>query len=216
MLVASTIFAFSSDAEARKRKTMVSCSEADAEIIANGISMGKGSVLIIVPAYAEVTIEFVKTGFLRETITLFNKPNHPYAPKTYHMKMRVDDAYEASKQTDIANVDLSLPTTKPLDDAWQVLNRVILSYMDVIETTDKETGYIRTAWTVQNFTMATVRTRIIVKQGTLKPLAYKFKLVSEIAFGSGVSPKDDQLFKEWDRVLRKFEPIATELPSRMK
>ena len=88
--------------------------------------------------------------------------------------------------------------------------------MDVIETTDKETGYIRTAWTVQNFTMATVRTRIIVKQGTLKPLAYKFKLVSEIAFGSGVSPKDDQLFKEWDRVLRKFEPIATELPSRMK
>ncbi|MFT4982182.1 MAG: hypothetical protein ACI9UR_002052, partial [Bacteroidia bacterium] len=31
-----------------------------------------------------------------------------------------------------------------------------------------------------------------------------------------VSPKDDQLFKEWDRVLRKYEPIASELPSRMK
>ena len=132
------------------------------------------------------------------------------------MKMRVDDAYEASKQTDIANVDLELPTSKSIDDAWQILNRVILNYMDVIETTDKETGYLRTAWTVQNFTQATVRTRIIIKQGTLDPLSYKLKLVSEIARGSGVSAKEDQLFKEWDRVLRQFEPIATELPSRMK
>ena len=77
VLISSVLMGSASDVEARKRKTMVTCSEQDAEIFANGISMGKGSALVIVPAYAQVHLEFVKVGFLTEEHTLYNKPNHP-------------------------------------------------------------------------------------------------------------------------------------------
>ena len=201
---------------AKGKKVELTCSVQDAEIFANGKLVGTGSATIFVQSKTQLLVEFKKVGWLKVTKVFFNMKNQPNPPKLFHATMKLDDAFEASKQTDIANVNIELPTHHTKDDAWQILNRVILTYMDVIETTDKETGYIRTAWTVQNFSQSTVRTRIIVRNGSSDPLSYIFKLVCEVADKTGVSPKDDQLFKEWDRVLRKYEPIASELPSRMK
>ena len=207
----------SSDAYARTKRCTVTCSEQDAEIYANGTLVGKGSAIVSIEAYGQTHVEFVKVGFLREEITLFNggKGDPPYV-KSYHMRMREDDAFQASTQTDIANVYIEIPISKGVDEGWKLINRVILDYFDVIETNDKETGYLRTAWTVQQFTQAVIRTRVVVKAHTDDPLVYKFKLISEVSREPGVSAKADELFKEWDRVLRKFEPLATELPSRVK
>jgi hypothetical protein len=204
------------EAIAAKRKLTVTCSEQDAEIFANGKLMGKGSAIIIVQAYSEVTVRVEKVGFLFEEIIFYNKPNFPYPPKTHHFKLRSDDAYEASRATDVANVDLEMATDRAMDDAWRIINSVVLSYFDVLETIDKETGYIRTAWTVHNFTQSTVRTRAIIKRGSVNPLTFKLKLISEIAPGAGVSVKEDQLFKEWPRVLRQYDPVTVELPNRVK
>ena len=198
-----------------KNEVIVSCSEADAEIFVNGQPMGRGTATVVIPKKGQVNVLIFKSGFLREEFTFFDKKDKPKPPKTLFVKMKPDDAFEASKQTDIANVNLDLSTSKEEDDVWLVINRIILSYFDVIETTDKETGYIRTAWTIQTFTQSTVRTRVIVKLASKDPLSYKFKIISEIAAGPNVSAKDDQLFKEWDRVLRKLEPLAEELPSRV-
>lgn len=219
IIVTLAAFGFSSSmssAVAKGLKIEVTCSIQDAEIFANGKMVGTGSATVFVLKKTQLLVEFKKVGFLTIKQVFFNMKNHDKPPKTFHATMKADDAFEASKQTDIANVNIELPTHHTKDDAWQILNRVILTYMDVIETTDKETGYIRTAWTVQNFSQSTVRTRIIVRNGSSDPLSYIFKLVCEVADKTGVSPKDDQLFKEWDRVLRKYEPIASELPSRMK
>jgi hypothetical protein len=204
------------DAFAGKKKVNISCSEQDAEIYVNGEQMGRGSFLLVIPSYANATVTIKKTGYFTETITFFNTPGNPSPPKSYHFKMFKDDAYEASVQTDIANLDLEIKTARTQDDAWMLLNTIVLNYIDVIEVTDKETAYLRTAWQVQNFSKATIRTRVIIKMGAREPLSYKMKLVSEIANAPNISPKEDQAFKEWDRVLRKYEGIVTELPSRMK
>jgi len=198
------------------KKIIVNCSEPDAEIFANGQLVGKGKGTAVLLAYTDMLVECVKTGFLVERMQFYNKPNSPIPPKTYFIKMRPDDAFEASIKTDVANIDIELKTSKSEDEAWLLINKILLSYIDVIEVTDKSTGYIRTAWAVQNFTQATIRTRIIVKMGDKNPLSYKLKLVCEYSKTESVSAKDDQSFKEWNRVLRKYEPIVTEMPSRLK
>lgn len=213
-ILLSTMFIGATSAIA-KNQIVISASEPDAEIFVNGQPMGRGTATVVVPKKGQVNVLVFKSGFLREEFTFFDKKDKPKPPKTLFVKMKPDDAFEASKQTDIANVNLDLSTSKEEDDVWLVINRIILSYFDVIETTDKETGYIRTAWTIQTFTQSTVRTRVIVKLASKDPLSYKFKIISEIAVGPNVSAKDDQLFKEWDRVLRKLEPLAEELPSRV-
>ncbi|MFT4545950.1 MAG: hypothetical protein ACI9UR_002776 [Bacteroidia bacterium] len=216
LLAAVSVSTTFNQAFAKGKKIALTCSVQNAEIFSNGKLVGTGSATVVVNKNTQILVEFKKVGFLTIKKIFFYMKNQPKPPKTFHATMKPDDAYEASMQTDVANVNIELPTSRTKDEAWQVLNRVILSYMDVIETTDKETGYIRTAWTVQNFSQSTIRTRIIVRNGSADPLSYIFKLVCEVAAKTGVSPKDDQLFKEWDRVLRKYEPIASELPSRMK
>ncbi|MBL4586276.1 MAG: hypothetical protein JKX84_04355, partial [Flavobacteriales bacterium] len=219
LLTFSLFFATTFNAEAGRKKVKLSVSERDAEIFVNGNMVGRGSALIVIPSYTDASVEIIKAGFITEEFTFFNTPGNPAPPKTHHIKMVVDDAYEASTQTDIANIDLEIKTSKNQDDAWLLLNRIIMSYIDVIEVTDKETSYLRTAWQVKSFSKATIRTRVIVKLGDKisdTQVYYKLKLVSEYAKGAGVSPKEDQSFKEWDRVLRKYEGIVSELPSRMK
>jgi len=132
------------------------------------------------------------------------------------MKLEKDDAFEASIQTDIANVDIELKSTLGKTKTWKLLNQIILSNIDVIEMTDKETGYIRTAWTIKTFKQNTIRTRIIVKQTSDSPLTFKVKLVSEESGSPRTSVKSDELFKEWDRVLRSFSNVIPEMQARIK
>ena len=86
----------------------------------------------------------------------------------------------------------------------------------MIEVTDRETGYLRTSWVVQSFQQNTIRSRVIVKLGNTDPLVYKVKLVSEESKLPGTSVKSDEMYREWDRVLRKFENIVEELRARLQ
>lgn len=88
--------------------------------------------------------------------------------------------------------------------------------MDVVEVTDKETGYLRTAWQLQAFKQNTIRTRIIVKQSSENPLAFKIKVVSEESRRPRTSAKSDELYRDWDRVLRKYKDVITEVQSRLR
>jgi hypothetical protein len=131
--------------------------------------------------------------------------------------MQRDDAYDASVQTDIANIDIELKVNNmDKDRAWKLINQIVLTYIDVIEMTDKETGYLRTAWELKTFKQNTVRTRIIVKEASTDPLTFKVKLVSEASGLPMVSVKSDELFKEWDRVLRSYEGVIDEFQARVK
>jgi hypothetical protein len=202
-------------ATAGKKVVRFSCSEPDAKIFVDGKLMGTGQLEVVIQSYTCVILKVEKTAFLTTSIEFCNKPNFAPPPKTYHMIMEKDDSYDASEATDISNIDIEVKTTKSEVEAWKLLSQIITTYFDVIEVTDRETGYLRTSWVVQTFKQRTIRTRMIVKLGGTEPLTYKIKLVSEHANVPQMSVKNDEYFKEWDRVLRKYKEIIYEIQTRL-
>ncbi|RLD33068.1 MAG: hypothetical protein DRI83_09925 [Bacteroidetes bacterium] len=201
---------------AGKKTIIFSTSEPTAKIFIDGKLMGNGQVEVVVLSNSCVTVRAEKVGFLIETITFCNKKESAKPPKSYYLEMHRDDAYDASVQTDIANIDIEIQTSLEELAAWKLMSQIITSYFDVIEVTDRETGYLRTSWVVQSFQQNTIRSRVIIKLGNSDPLVYKVKLVSEESKFPGTSVKSDELYREWDRVLRKFENIVEELRTRLQ
>jgi len=208
LLVSPTIYA-------SKQKVQFSASEQDANIFVDGKLMGKGNLEILITKDACVKVRVEKTGFLIYHIEFCNKKKQTKPPKSYYMEMHRDDAFDASIQTDIANIDIAINVNRSKDEAWKLVNQIVLSYLDVIEVTDKETGYLRTAWQLKTFKQNTIRTRIIVKEASSNPLAFKIKLISEESRRPLTSVKSDELYREWDRVLRKYKDIIQEMQSRL-
>jgi len=200
---------------AGKKIVKLGVSEPDAKITIDGTLMGSGQMDVVVLSNACVNIKVEKVGFLTENIVFCNKPSFAPPPKTYYVELKKDDAYDATEATDMSNIDIEIKTNKPEMEAWKLISQIITSYFDVIEVTDRETGYLRTAWVVQTFEQNTVRTRIIVKLGSSDPLAYKVKLVSEQSGQPQTSVKSDELFKEWDRILRKYKEVVNEIQTRL-
>lgn len=211
------VFAFSLSAMAAKKKIMVSCSEPDAAIYANGVKVGSGQAEVLVLSNSCVTINIEKNGFLSIEETICNKKGFPKPPKSKYYQLENDPAFDASLHTDIANTDVEVELNPEREniESWKILNQIITNYFDVIEISDRETGYLRTAWNMQSFESSTVRTRIIVKIGTIEPLSYKVKLVSEIG-DPDISVKSDHKFKEWNRILRSYESVIDQIVSRLK
>jgi hypothetical protein len=197
-------------------KVKLSVSEPDAVIYVDGKAVGSSPIDIRIDNNSCVSIKIMKTGFLTESLSFCDKKNAAVIPKTLYVELKRDDSYDASLKIDFANNDIDVHTSKPEADAWRLMNQIITSQFDVIEITDKETGYLRTSWAVQSFKANTVRTRIIVKLGASDPLFYKVKLVSEQSGEPGTSPKSDEKFQEWDRVLRKYGTVINELQNRLK
>lgn len=198
------------------KKVTIGVSQADAEIWVNGKMIAKGSTELKVEKDACVNISIRKVGYLEEQLEICNNKTSIWE-KSKYFEMKRDDSYDASIQTDIANVDIELiVSTMDKDTAWKLINQIILNYIDVIEMTDKETGYLRTAWSLKAFKQNTVRTRIIVKESSSEPLVFKAKLISEYSGSALTSVKADELYKEWDRVLRSYSDVISEFQARIK
>ena len=196
-------------------KLKISVSEQDAVIYVDGKPSGS-SAEIKIDKGSCVGVRIVKIGFLTENLSFCDKKSAATIPKSLYVELKRDDSYDASLKIDFANNDIDVRTTKPEVDAWRLMNQIITSQFDIIEITDKETGYLRTAWAVQTFKGNTIRTRVVVKLGGTNPLYYKIKLISEQSGEPGTSPKSDERFQEWDRVLRKYEGVVNEIQNRLK
>ena len=189
-------------------------SDDGAKIFVDGRLITTGSTRVVVPKNSSVNVRIEKVGFITQERNYRNFKS-AVLPKSDFIKMEVDDAYESSFSTDVANRDIEIKTDKTEDVAWKLLSQIVTNYFDVVEVTDRNTGYLRTAWVQKNFKAASIRTRLIIKLGSTDPLTYKVKLVSEIA-KPGTSVKEDESFKQWDRLLRTYEPLISELQSRLK
>jgi len=97
-------------------------------------------------------------------------------------------------------------------ETWKAINSLVLQYIDAIEVSDKDNLYLRTAWVVNVYNSGTIRTRIIIK--TAGTDQFSLKILSERA-EPGSSVKEDERFKEWDRVLRKYSKIVDEMQTRL-
>jgi hypothetical protein len=195
----------------------VSASESDAKIIVDGQNLGTGTLPVKVPKDACVNVKIIKPGFLKYEQTYCNKKGGTPPPKKQYFDMKRDDAEEASVKTDQANVDFAVEVNPKFDptEAWKLATQIVTDYFDAIEVSDKETSYLRTAWSIQSFQQNTIRTRLIIKLGNSNPLTYKIKLVSENSGVSGTSVKADEQYREWDRILRKYQNIISDFATRL-
>ena len=202
---------FANSQKVRTAEISVSVSAADASITVNGKAAGNGSAKVKLLANSCMKISAFKEGFYAKSVEFCNN-GFTKLPKAHYIELENDGAFEASVKTDVANVDINIRPKKSLADTWKPINNLVLQYIDAIEISDKENFYLRTAWVAQTFNSGIIRTRLIIKSAGADQ--FVVKILSERA-DPGSSVKDDEKFKEWDRVQRKYAKIIEELQSRL-
>lgn len=199
-----------------KKKIKLTCSQNDAEIFVDDNFMGKGNLEIKVPDEACTTVVVKKVGYITVKIEFCNKKNMTKLPSSYHFSLKKDEAYEVTIHSDIVNNDYKIKSEEGKDTSWKLLNQIILDNFDAIEMADKETGYIRTSWVVKRFENSAIRTRFIVKEFSDNPLVYKIKLLSEHSQNPMAGANQGEYFKEWNRVLKRYAHLESEIQARVK
>lgn len=212
-----TLLALFAGAMSYAQTVKISASEPDASIIVNGQRVGQGNFKLNLDKKECYKIKAEKPGFLRYEATVCGKKAGPEAPKSLYFEMKKDDAEEASIKTDQANIDFEIEVNKDLDitEAWKLTTQIVTDYFDAIEVSDKETSYLRTAWSVQSFQQNTIRTRLIIKLAKSNPLTFKVKLNSEASGSNSTSVKADEQFRDWDRILRKYRNVISDFSTRL-
>lgn len=199
------------------RLVAVIASPQTAEIVVDNKVVGTGNFSLVIRDRACVKVLVRAVSYARQVREYCNTDNMSLEPEV-RIELGTDESYSSSVQTDQANINVTMEvgTGKTNEQAWQTISQVVLGSFDVLEITDKETGYLRTSWEVSKFSNAVIRTRVIVKLGSTSPLKYVVKVASERADSPDASAKDDEQFSEWDRVLKSYKDIINELQSRLR
>jgi len=191
-----------------------------ARIFVNQKQAGTGSYPVRVAEGACATVRVEQTGFLPYEREFCVQDNAPPPPMEEVVTLRADDSFAASVASDQANVNVSIEVgkAKAEQQAWKLLSSIVLSHFDVLENSDSETGYLRTAWQLKTYgddNDVVIRTRVIVKRAGDSPLRYTVKIVSERNKVRGVSVKEDENFVPWDRLLNTYKDLISEMQSRL-
>lgn len=200
------------DAAAAKKITINVIPET-ANIYIDGQFVGTGNYEVKFDKKADFYVVKVEApGYLTRTYRLL-KSN----PKnTVLYTLPVDEAYEASSGSEdgmeLANKwqDINCKKGMKEDIVWKRLISVCTSYFDNIEVRDKGAGWIKTAWKVTRFKNQTVRTRLEVRMSFTdeEVLSYRARLLVQIKDNDC---KGENCYKNYDRVLRTYEPLIQEL-----
>lgn len=194
-----------------------------AEIVVDNKVVGTGNFNLIVRNNSCVKVFVRAVGYSRQVRQFCNQDNVTLEPEA-RIELPTDESYVASVESDQANVNFTIevaPGRTP-DQAWQTISQVVMGMFDVLEITDKETGYMRTAWEVSKFNSGEiVRTRVIVKSGGTTPLKYVIKVASERAERPDdgereVSVRDDEKFAEWPRLMKQYKDVINEMQARLR
>ncbi|MBS4041005.1 MAG: hypothetical protein KGZ81_10460, partial [Flavobacteriales bacterium] len=128
--------------------------------------------------------------------------------------------------SDLANVRITVPVKAGIaaEESWKILSSIVTRYFDILETVDFNTGYLTTSWQVENFNSSVIRTRVIVSSGgNSDQITYAVKLVSQVAELNDpsrnlktVTVKDDEAFKDWSRIMKKYQGLIEEIQARLQ
>lgn len=208
LFLLSTTFVFA-------KKMELSANPSDSEIYINGKKVGTGSITVDVKNKECITVQVMREGYLTYINDYCNQKGMPDIPKREYVQLALDQSYEASTKSDIANVDVVLkPNRGSIDDNWTNAIRTITDYFDALEVSDSDVKYLRSAWIVDTFDGFVVRTRLIFRLTRDNPQEYKLKIVSERA-PRNTSSKQDERFESWDRVLKKYGTLLEEVSTRV-
>jgi hypothetical protein len=202
-------------AKAGREKVYLSVSEQDAKITIDGTLVGNGKAQFFVYKGECANVKIEKVGFVTVDKNYCLKKGNRLPDKDF-IKLEIDEAYQSSVAAQVANTDIVIKSENGNPESWKTLSSIILTYFDVIELSDKETSYLRTAWSTQVFNAAVVRTRVIVKGD---PNGYRVKLVSESSYPTDKQKENglsDESYRQWNRILRKYENLITDLQARIR
>jgi hypothetical protein len=202
----------------KDRIVQINTTPEEATIRVEGKTVGTGSYSLLIRQGQCVEVEVMSESFDTQKKSYCNQANMSEPPVTNHIKLTEDEAWLSSIRSDQANVNFSVNVNTKFssEHAWKIVSQIVMEKFDVIEITDPVTGYIRTAWNVKLFGNGkTIRTRCIVKLGSIEPLRYVVKIVSEQSTVAGTSVKEDENFKEWDRLLNTYKDIIGEIQARI-
>lgn len=134
------------------------------------------------------------------------------------VQLRPDPVYEStSRSVDVnRNVAIRVLKGRSQEEAWEILQSTILSYFDVLEADDANSGYLRTAWVGNNFANNTTRERIIIKKVGKDPIVFNLKFVVEESGQPGTSYNADNMFKPFDRLPKKYGELINEVMSKLR
>ena len=185
-------------------------------IFINGQVVGQGSVTgIKIPKNECITVQVSGTGYITEIKKFCRQKGMPKMQKTEYIPLSRDDSFDATFSSDLANNDIIVnPRRGNLDEVWKNAVRLVVENFDALEVNDNDVNYLRTSWVVDTFDEFTVRTRLIARVSDEDPIEVRFKIVSERARGQ-VSPRDDEQFRSWQRIIRKYEGLIEEIQSRL-
>lgn len=212
----------------------------DARIFVDGKEVGKAnySLKLGYGKCAEVIV--MKQGFVGNRLSLCNQTDAPVPELSYSISLKEDEAYLQSEPSSLANKNFSLTvenhTILP-PDAWKRLVSTIQSRFDEIETIDFSTSYLKTSWVGKIFNTGSdfksmIRTRVIITYGG-EVNKYNIKIQSEISklesictrsanatnsfsSSSNLSTKNDDCFEPFDRILRIYGDLISEIQRRFK
>ena len=197
----------------------------EARISVNEKVVGAGSYQVQIPWNQCTTVKVAQPGFLSFVQEYCNKLNEE-PPQQENVTLRLDGSYSASTASDQANVNVTIEVNKNTkeEQAWKLLSSIVLNYFDVLENSDSQTGYLRTAWQIKAWGVtapneSVVRTRVILKRVSDMPLRYSLKIVSEKnkdGLRRDWSTKDDENYQPWDRILNTYKDVISEAQTRLK
>jgi len=190
----------------------------DVSIKINGRFVAKGEYNVKIPKGECVEVTAEKEGSMSVRKNYCNQDNAPILPVIDHIDLVVDETFALSSTSDSVNINNIIDINPNIseNEAWKTMSQIVMNVFDVIEVTDKATGYLRTAWSVKTFPNNTIRTRIIVKVADSSKLKYAVKLCSESSGKSGSGANDDSLFSEWHRVLMPYKNVLSNIQLRLK
>lgn len=198
------------------QKTTISVNVPTATIKINGRVAGTGMVnKIKIPKGDCITVEVENDAYIPQKFDLCNQHLMPKIEKTTYIELEADPSYDASTASNYANNDIVLsPKSGDVNDNWIQIVRMVVTHFDALEVNDNEVNYLRTSWVVDNFKSFTIRTRLIVRLTNENPQEFRFKVISERAVGQQ-SVRADELYRPWDRILKRYSSFIDELQSRI-
>jgi hypothetical protein len=198
----------------------------DAVIEITGQRVGVGSYDLKIPRGRCISIVVSKDGYVKYYKDFCNQQERTVPPISEAIEMARDQAYDNSVSSDLANVRITVPVKAGIapEESWKILSSIVTRYFDILETVDFNTGYLTTSWQVENFNSSVIRTRVIVSSGgNSDQIAYAVKLVSQVAELNdptrnlkAVTVKDDEAFKDWSRIMKKYQGLIEEIQARLQ
>lgn len=189
-----------------------------ARIFVNQKQVAMGSFPVRIPDGGCVKVAVAQEGYLGWEQQYCADAPGAALPLEQNVELSVDDAFSASTASEQANKNITVEVNLKLTEAaaWKLLSSIVLSHFDILENSDSQTGYLRTAWVKKSWTSGrVVRTRLIVKRTSDSPVRYAVKIVSEVNKNVLASSSDDENFEEWNRLLNVYKDVLAEIQARL-